>query len=500
MVSIPLLSGAYSSQSRIADAQRSINLYAEVNPKETQPAMPVTQYPRPGLTVLSNPPVQGFGRCLYGANNGDLYAVINQTVYYIDPNWTWQKIGLLALNATTPVSMSDNGTDAIIVDGSPQGYQIDFSNRSFSAISDQNFYGSTRADFLDSFIILNKPGTNEWYCSQSDQLVFNGLFVGVKTAWPDNILCVVAIEREVYVLGPKKSEVWFNAGNSQFPFDILSGNIIEQGCAAQYSPAKMDTNVYWLSQSPEGDRMVMRGNLGNVAQRISTHAIESEFRSYARIDDAIGATYQVSGHYFYKLHFPTADRTWGFDAATEQWHEDLSMDINGKFHRARNTFCAFAYGKNVGLDWQTGALYHIDPAATQDNGQPIVCVRSFPHLTKELLQTSYASFTADIATGTSVNTGNRVQILTPWSDGFSQGFGPLTQSNIPQIAVRFSKNGGYNFGNYRIKTLASSGDYRRMMRWRSFGIARDAVFELNFTADVVSALNGGYTEPLSGSS
>jgi len=29
------------------------------------------------------------------------------------------------------------------------------------------------------------------------EVVFNALYVGVKTAWPDNIITIVAIEREV---------------------------------------------------------------------------------------------------------------------------------------------------------------------------------------------------------------------------------------------------------------------------------------------------------------
>ena len=124
MVAIPLTSGAYSSESFIASAQRSVNLYAEKNPAETNPKFPVTQYVRPGLKPLGGPPEPGFARCLYGATNGDLYAVIGQQVYYIDPDFNFNLKGALISNRTTPTSMSDNGTNIILVDGSPQGYGI----------------------------------------------------------------------------------------------------------------------------------------------------------------------------------------------------------------------------------------------------------------------------------------------------------------------------------------------------------------------------------------
>jgi len=508
MVAIPLMSGAYSAQSLTANAQRSINLYPEKNPQETKPNMPVTHYPRPGLTQLGLPPNPGAGRCLYPANNGDLYAVIDQAVYYIDPNWTFTLLGSLLFDATTPVSMADNGTSAIIVDGSGNGYEILFPtatnpNRVFAEIADPNFYGSPRADFIDSFLVLSNPGTNEWYSTESDIIVpFNALYIGVKTAWPDNILAVITVEREVYVLGPKKSEVWYNAGAVPFPFQILPGNIIEQGCAATYSPAKMDTNVYWLSQTPEGDRMVMRANAQNVAQRISTNAIEAEWRKYARIDDAIGSVYQISGHSFYRLHFPTADKTWVYDEAmgdpNAAWHEDSWVDQNGLLHRARDTFNAFAYGKNLGLDWNSGTLYQVDPQNATDNAQPIVCIRAFPHSVNELKRLNYTAFTADVATGTSVGTGEKTQFQSPWSGGFSSGFGPITQVQAPQINMRMSRDGGYNFGNNRILETVSSGHYRTLSRWRGLGMARDAVFEVSFTAAAISALNGAYVDVIEG--
>jgi hypothetical protein len=496
MVALPLTSGAYSSQGYIANAQKCLNLYPEKNPEETHPESPVTHYPRPGLLTLSLAPAIGTGRCLYGATTGDLFAVINQNIFYIDPDFKFNLLGTTLTPGQNPVSMADNGQDVLVVDGSANGYNINLATKAFTQIGDPNFLGSTRADFIDSFLILNIPGTNQWYCTLSDQVAFNGLYVGQKTAWPDNILCAVAIEREVWLFGTKKSEVWYNAGTVPFPFQLLPGNIIEQGCAAQYSPAKMDTNVYWLSQSPEGDRMVMRGNNQNVAERISNHAIEYEFRKYARIDDAIGSTYQITGHSFYKLHFPTADKTWGYDEATKQWHEDNSIDKNGVLHRARNTFTAFAYGKNVALDWNNGSLYQIDPLTYTDANMPIICARSFPHVANELKRVGHSSFIADFETGTMPNSGEDEQFLSPWSEGFSSGFGPLTQQPSPVIVMRYSKDGGNTWSNNRVKEMISAGHYRSMLRWRNMGLARDMVYELSWSAPMATALNGAFIDPV----
>lgn len=511
MPPLPLTSGAYSSASYIASAQRCVNVFPEKNPEDIHPAAPVTHIARWGLRQLGAPAAPGQGRCLYrstrgiGDPNGDLFAVVGQSVYYIDPDWNFNLLGALVVPANTPASMADNGADILLVDGSTDGFQIEiptlgnkYSAASFTQIGDPNFLGSTRADFLDSFIILNNPGTNQWYCTLSGQIVFNALYIGVATAWPNNIVCVVAIEREAWVFGTQKSEPWFNAGAAVFPFQLLPGVIVEQGCCAAFSPAKMDTNVYWLSQSPEGARMAMRGNSQNVAQRISNHGVEQEWLKYARVDDAVGSTVQIEGHSFYRLTFPSADKTWVFDESTSQWWEDNWIDINGVLHRSRTTLTAYAYGKNVGLDWATGQLYHLDMDHLFDDKQPIPWIRSFPHVVNELHYVNHAEFIADVSTGQTAGTGEVTQFLSPWSLGFSSGFGPITAVEAPTINYRYSKDGGKKWSNNRPLRHISSGHNRPMLRWRGSGIARDMVFELSSTKEMSGALNGAFINPIRG--
>lgn len=485
-----LLGGAYTAQALIADAQRCVNLYPEKNPE--QAPVPVTLYPRPGLTPLSSPPTIGQARCLYRATNGDLYAVLDTAVYYINPDWQWTYIGSMATALTTPVMMADNGTNIIVVDGTPNGYTILMTTRVFGQTGDPNFLGSDRADFLDGFLIFNDPGTQNWYCSLSYSVSFNALFFGTKTAWPDDIIAVMAVEREAWIFGPQKSEVWTNNGTVPFPFQPLPGIIVEHGCAAKYSVAKQDVNIYWLSQSPEGARMVMKG-ADHQAKRISNHAIEAEFLKYPRVDDAIGAVYQIAGHAFYKLHFPTADKTWGYDEATGQWHEDLSIDSNGNFHRALNTFCAYAYGTNVALDWRNGNLLKIDPSNFTDADEPIVCLRSFPHnMDGEGDRVTYWQFTADMETGTGTGTAEVPTTSTPWSLGFSAGFGARVVTEPPLVSLRCSRTRGYSWENAVTQPMGAAGKYLCRPSWNRLGYTTDMVFELSWSTPMKTALNGGF--------
>lgn len=101
----------------IANGQRCVNLFPETNRKDSPTAM--THYQRPGLVPVSVPTTARAARCCYQASNGDGYIVIGPTVYYVSSSWTLHSIGTINNDFNTPVSMVDNGIEAIIVIGVP---------------------------------------------------------------------------------------------------------------------------------------------------------------------------------------------------------------------------------------------------------------------------------------------------------------------------------------------------------------------------------------------
>lgn len=493
---IPLNSGAYTSRSLIASAQSCINLFPESNPEEIDPPSPFTHYPRPGLISLAKPPVQGRGRGLYRASNGDLYGVVGGSVYYIDQNWQFSLLGPIQ-NQFTPVSLADNGqsngNQIVLVDNSPLGYQINMTSRQMALIVDTTglFAGATAVVFFDTFFAFNQIGTNNWYVSLSEQVAFNALDQASKGTYGDPIQSLIACQRNLWLVGAMTAEPWFDAGGLIFPFEEVFGQLVPHGTIAPYSVCTTDVNAFWLSQDKDG-RAIMLMIEGYSAKKISTFALEDEWLTYPRLNDAISYTYQQGGHTFVVIHFPSADKSWGYDLATKQWHQRAWIDNNGKFHRERVAFHAFAYDTNVGMDWATGEIYAIDQNTFTDAGQPMACVRSFPHIVDELKQLTVSDFTLDMQTGTLPDSTEETKIISPFSDGFSDGFGPLTRVEAPQIALRISKDGGGTFGNYRIKTLASAGHYRSLLRWRGLGMGRDWVFEVSWSAPMPTGINQAF--------
>jgi hypothetical protein len=473
---IPLLSGAYS-RNPVSSLQRCINLYPEVNPAEVKAPMPVTHLPTSGV-VLQRQLTAGACRGYYRASNGVLYVVVGDTVYLIDANLNETVIGAISVE-TTPVSMADNGLALVIVDGSADGWAVDLTTQAFGRIVGDGWRGGNSVRYLFTYFVFNVPNTPQFYISLSNVTAamltggtgFDPLDFATKTGYPDNIVAIEVLHEEIWLIGSQKTSIYYNSGAADFTFSELPGSFIEHGCAARFSVNLSDVSLIWLAKDKDGSAIVVKTE-GYQVVRISNHALEAEFQKYARIDDAVAYSYQQDGHVFYVINFPTADKTWAYDSATKQWHERVSLDANGAYHRHIVALGGSAYDKVLGLDKASGALYAFDPDTMTDNGKRVLRLRSFPQITNENKRVIYWSFIADL------EVGNASQIA----------------GSDRQITLRYSDDRGKSWSEPLTQTMGDEGEYDTSISWNQLGMGRNRVFELSWDVPVKCALNGAYVQ------
>src|SRR5215831_6133139 len=483
MARLPLVGGSYSPRSVIANCQRCINLYPEHN--AVGPPVPVTHYQRPGLKPLFRG-VNAVVRCLYQASNGKGYAVIDHTVYAINPNWTLRSLGTITTAKTNPASMTDNGVNIFIVDGSQNGWGIRMSDDTFYPLNDPTglFKGADRVDVIDTFIISNNVGiapNNEVISTLSatgkdgdglpvsggikynDQAGNASTMFGFKAAYPDPVQTLIVNNHQVIIFGTLKSEIWFNGGLPGFPFLMYQGAYIEHG-AAKYSIACTDISVFFLGQDLQGDGVVWRvgGDNAYRCRRISNHALEFQIRKMkneSQISDAIGYCYQQDGDFYYVLHFPAGDQTWVYDDTLGAqdpniaWHQEGWTDPQtGILHRHRANCHAFIYGKNVVGDFENGTIYEMSLDTYTDTVSGIVCpitfLRTFPHIgtgETDLGPFGKRPIPAD---------GRRIQFTAFMLDlECGMASGPAT------IALRYSDDRGRTYSSDVLQTGGQLGQY-----------------------------------------
>ncbi|CAG4900791.1 hypothetical protein [Paraburkholderia saeva] len=466
----PLITGAYQAKSLVANAQRCVNLYAEKNTQDSP--FPFTFYQTPGLTLLATAaPTTGSGwRGLYTASNGTLYGVCGSSVYAISSSWQLTNLGDIA-SSSGQVHMIDNGTDLVIVDGSENGWTVALADNTFSGITDSGFIGSPTVNFVDGFLVFNSVSMNEWYISLVNEVAFDPTDFASKTGFSDKLVGIGVTKRYVYLFGAQTTEVWFDAGDTPFPFERLPGVFMQYGCAAVNSIAQMDGDLYWLAQSQQGVAIVCRSQQFNASQ-ISTFALDNEIATYTDLDQAIGFTYQIEGHFFYVLTFPQSDKTWQYDLSTQQWNELNWVDENGNLHRHRANCYASAYGSPIVGDWENGNLYLWDVNNFTDNGNPIPRIRSFMHSVDDNSdRMRYREFIANMEVGNGTGSYAPVPVYLRWSD-----------------------TRGKSWGNAISVSLGMEGEYLTSLQFQRLGMARDRVFELSWSAPTKTALLGAWVQ------
>jgi hypothetical protein len=500
---IPLTSGAYRSRNKIGVDSICENTFPELNPDDTTPSTPTTHYMREGLVALSAPPTPGAGRGVFTLSTGQMIAAVGNTVYSISNSWVWTALGTIS-DLSTPVKVADNGQEALLVDGTNIGYQIVMSPLSMAPVSDPTgtFVGSVNVDFSDTFIAFSPPNTNQWGVTNPNSITFNIFQMAGKDSKPDPIVTLAFNQRVAWLLGALTSEVWFDAGATPFPYQEWPNIFVPYGCAAPYSLVRADVSLFWLSRNDQGQAIAVTTE-GYAAIAFSTRALEFEWSTYPTVSDCIAGTFQQAGHIFIIFHFPSADKTWAYDLSTKQWHARIYIDSNGQRHREKVSFYASATPQGgfptaiVGQDWSTGHIYQMTPNAFDDNGRPIVCRRSFPHQIQDLKEISPTQFVVDFEAGAAPNLpASGIPGGSDFNGDFNNDFGPGPGGVAfvpagPALCMRYSKDGGNTWSNYRQKSL-NSGDYRGLNRYRGLGMGRDWLFEVLWVYPGKCALQGAY--------
>lgn len=423
----PIFASFLQDRSRSGNTDLCINLYPENDGGDTQDDVN-TLISCPGYTVplatIGTGPIRGE----FAGSNGLLYVVSGNKFYVVDTTWAATLIGTIG-SSTGPVSMKDNPTQVLVVDGTG-GWVVVKATNAFSQVIpnlDTDAVNSNVVVYQDGFGLVNSPATNEIYQSNYNDLstfsTLNGGGLGstANNAFvqgnPKNVITMFDLKREVWIFKNNAIEVWVNQGSSGFSFVQLQGVYIPTGIAAAASVAKVGDCLIWLGASSE-DGAIVYTSSGYQAKPITPFALAALFQSFAVISDAIAYSYQADGHFFYVLTFPTQSATFVYDASTGKWHQRAYFS-NGKFSRELANCHCFFNGKHVVGDYTNGNIYSLDSNTLTDNGAVRKWLRSWRALAPGQpigVPLSFDELQILLETGITVPVGTNPQIVLRWSD------------------------------------------------------------------------------------
>lgn len=409
------------------------NAFAEMADGDKREAFAVMA--SPGLTTWATLSSAGFrGGVVVG---GVAYVVAGTALYSVAADGTATNLG--GIPGTGPVGMAGN-YDQVCIAADGTGYVYDA-----GTLSTPVPFDVSGVEYFDGFMLWNIKNSEQFIISALyDATTYDPADIGSAEGSPDDIMRMINNHRELFIFSDRTTEIFYNSGDVDFPFERQGNSFIERGCFDGDSVVKLDNTVTFVGD----DRIVYRMN-GYQPQRISTHWVEYLLRdaTYAR-----AWSYSQEGHKFYVLE---CDRgTIVHDAATGAWHKRASYQQD----HWRAWGCIEAYGLTLFGDRNGDSLYQPSPDVHDEDGDPIAMEVVLPPIDAGRERVTMYAFEIVMDTGV--------------------GNAAVTD---PQAMLQYSDDNGHTWSNEIWCPLGAVGEYRSRAIWRRLGQFRQRQMKVRIT-------------------
>jgi len=493
MESLPFAGGAYSGRSVDVNPQVCINFYTEADPASGRAEHYLVGTPgTKKVAEVGEGPIRAIHK--FGP---DLIVVSREEVFRGNLDDGFEKVGELD-TIFGPVDVVDNGYETgkqVLISDTFELYLIsrsvlepeededdeDDDNESENGDDDngddeeeeeEEFKPFKKLElgdrissieFQDGYFIVGIRDTNRFRISALyDGDSWSALDIASKEGSPDNLVSIISQERQLWLLGEKTSEAFYNSGNPDFPFERFQGGFLETGCVAPRTAAKTTKGVFWLSQDSRGHCRVVTVGEGMTAEPVSPTSINYQIQQYGRVNDAFAFVYQIEGHEFYVLTFPQANVTWVFDLTDGFWHQ-WSVWRDSRHNRHLSNDYEFYGSKHLVGHFRKPEIYEISSKHFTDDGNPIVRDRIFPHVNDSEKRLSMSG----------------IQMV--FEHGVGAKFG---QGDPPQVSLAWSKDGGHNWSSFVKRDIGKRGAHSNRAIWKKLGQARRWTFWIRMSDPV----------------
>lgn len=310
---------------------------------------------------------------------------------------------------------------------------------------DQNV---VKVGFLSDFFLAVPENSQRFYFSATlDGSSWDGLDYATAQKEPDQILDMVVLNDMLVFLGARTIEFWQSTGDSLLPFAPITGRVVDRGIHSTGCAQNIDNTVYWIGD----DSIVYRLGDAGIPKAVSDQGIEERI-----LASATAALWQFDfeGNKF--LCVRTDAETLALNVRTGQWSEFAS------------------YGKdNFLAQCEDGGLF----GSSEDGG-----ILEFNTLHTDLDGVLERRFRAGFPVDGGGLKLSNLRLRT------NAGNTPYLASDYanPLVEMRFSRDTGKTWADWRSTSLGAQGDYRTRIEWRALGMFDDpgGLFEFRVTDPV----------------
>jgi hypothetical protein len=398
----------------------------------------------PGLlstTTLSGTSVDGLYRKA-DLFNGDTFAVVGTALYR-------GSVAIGVIDGSGPITWANSDIELVVTRG---GSAWSYNGTNLQAIVFPSAYSVTSVTYLAGLFVFAAYGTDRFYWSAvKDARTIDELDFASAESAPDGLLDTLAVGDTLGLAGKETIEFWYPTGSQSLPFSRINQRTTSVGVAATGCLVEHDNAYHFVGS----DRAVYR--MADVPTRISHHGIDELLANSATF---ACFTFLWEGHKMLCVRLDTSTQC--FDVTTGQWHERASWGLDN--WRAK---CAVEQADGTVLFGASDSASLLIHSGWADNGDPYS-----------------REFTAAIPLKASTPI-DEIEITT------NPGEAPLTIAD-PRLEMRFSRDGGKTFKQWRSASLGATGKYGLKPKFRRLGMFRSpgALFQFRVTDAVDFRVSG----------
>ncbi len=409
-----------------------------------------------------------------------IYVVFDDNLYSLNANNVVTLIDTID-SGNSFVTLEDNGAQLGIFSDA-EGNYMPYSSGIVTNISDGDYTGLNYVKYDSRGRgIYVKPGTDEVYVS--DILDFSSWDITMFASAESNTalsVCALPTIYGAYIFGVQNTEVWVPTTDLDYPYVPNSGAHIPYGLEAIQSALIINGFPVWLGKNSFGKRNIITVENGKAKLLLDATSAQ-EIQSLAVVSDAYAATFEINGHIFYAITFPTEEKSYLYDFSTKRltrwaswipYIDELTgnstyrlgkhifrdiLSFNNKIYVADNraTGRILVMDKDIFTDFNTGV----------DNSIPIEIIT--PPIYYQDKRITFNQLLIDCEKG-----------VSPYSDLELAQDATLPQ---PILRISMSKDGGRTFNYNREINLGTLGNYKKRLKLSRWGSASSAVFKFSFS-------------------
>lgn len=358
-MNIPILSGIYTSMAGDFKSVYPMNLVPVPKQSGVSDAYLKTA---DGIIRFDSGSLDGIDRG--GINWKDiLYRVVGSKLVRIASNGSATIIGDVGSGGRCSL---DYSFDKLSIQSGTSLYYYDGSN--LQAVTDGDLGSVLDQIWVDGYF-MTTDGTSLVVTELNDPFAVNPLKYGSSESDPDSVKALLKVRGEVLALNRYTIETFQNVGGANFPFQRISGALIQKGCIGKDAKCKVAQTFAFVGNGRNEAVSVWLGNSSN-AVKIATREIEQVLSKYSEVElsTLIMESREFDAHQHIYIHLPNETLVYDLAAATAMgapvWFT-LSTGVAGQAqYRACNL--VYCYGKWIVGDKVDGRIgYLSDSVATQ---------------------------------------------------------------------------------------------------------------------------------------